>query len=115
FEPVAVDPGLVELLDRKLDALLVLDPEIGTRARHRDKSPDLDDLVFRLAISPGSGQGNPCNKTNNENGGRLSHGPLLKAIVSFNPETGMPANLISSRVTARASLPRGPKAADISM
>ena len=41
-ELVAVDAGLVELLERELDALLVLRAEIGARPRHREQRADLD-------------------------------------------------------------------------
>src|SRR5262249_61082211 len=105
LEPVAVDPGLLDLLDRKLDALLILDPEIGTRPRHREQPPDLEHLVLRVRGFRGSEQSNAGSDADTNDGRMPSHGPLLKAIVSFKPETGMPANLISSRVVARACRP----------
>src|SRR5262249_31985236 len=78
LEPVAVDPSLVDLLDRKLDALLVLYPEIGPRARHREQSPDPDRLVLRVGDIRGSEQGNACSHTDTQNGEMCSHGPLPK-------------------------------------
>ena len=76
LEPVAVNPGLVELLDRKLDALLVLDSEIGPRARHREQAPDPDHLVLRVGGIRSSEQGNACSHTDIQNSGMFSHGPL---------------------------------------
>src|SRR5262249_52101832 len=76
LEPVAVDPGLVDLLDRKLDALLVLYPEIGTRARHREQSPDPDRLVLRVGDIRGADHRNAGSHTDTKNGGMCSHGPL---------------------------------------
>ena len=52
-ELVAVDAGLVELLERKLDALLVLRAEIGARSRHRQQRADLDRLVLRVRRADG--------------------------------------------------------------
>jgi hypothetical protein len=43
----AVDAGLVDLLERELDALLVLRAKIGSGSRHRQQRADLDDLVIR--------------------------------------------------------------------
>ena len=48
LELVAIDAGLVELLDRQLDALLVLRAEIGARARHGEQCADLDRLILRV-------------------------------------------------------------------
>src|SRR5262249_15441553 len=67
LEPVAVDSGLVELLDRKLDALLVLDPEIGPRARHREQAPDPDHLVLRGGVIRSREQENTCSHTDTQN------------------------------------------------
>src|SRR5262249_58205317 len=79
LEPIAVDPSLVDLLDRKLDALLVLYPKIGTRARHREQAPDPDRLVLRVGDIRGGEQGNTCSHTDTQNGGMCSHGPLPHA------------------------------------
>src|ERR1700751_3815664 len=43
-EFVAVYAGLIELVERKLDALLVLHAEVGTWAGNRKQPADLDDL-----------------------------------------------------------------------
>src|SRR5947207_3183357 len=48
-EFVAVDGGLVELLERKLHALLVLRTEIRARPRHRQQPADLDRLILGIA------------------------------------------------------------------
>ena len=37
FESITIDPGLVELLERKLNTLLVLYAEIGPGAGHREQ------------------------------------------------------------------------------
>src|SRR5262249_13731742 len=86
LESVAVDSGLVELLDRKLDALLVLDPEIGPRARHREQAPDPDHLVFRVGGIRGSEQGNACSHTDIQNSGMFSHGPLPRLSFHLSPK-----------------------------
>ena len=52
-ELVAVDAGLVELLERELDALLVLRAEIGARPGHRKQRADLDRLVLRVRSPEG--------------------------------------------------------------
>jgi hypothetical protein len=80
FELVAADAGLVDLLDRKLDALLVLGAEIGARSRHREQPPDLDRLVL------GAGGVGVCEQPEREaeiqRGRVFPHGTLLKAMVS---------------------------------
>src|SRR5262249_10264325 len=80
LEPVAVDPSLVELLDCKLNALLVLHPKIGAGAGHGEKPADLDDLVLRVGAICGSEQGNACDGGDTENGRMFSHGALPRAI-----------------------------------
>ncbi len=63
---VAVHAGLVELLDCEVDALLILRAEISARARRREQTSDLDDLVLgESRVYPagedhrGNGRGSP--------------------------------------------------------
>src|SRR5205823_3609961 len=72
LEFVAVDACLVDLVERELDTLLVLHPEIRARTGHREQASDLDDLVLRLGDSAGSQQDCECRT---ERGGML-HGVL---------------------------------------
>ena len=57
FELVAVEPGLVDLLDCELDSLLVLHAEIGAWPRHGKQTTDLDYLVLRVGDSRGGTKG----------------------------------------------------------
>src|SRR6266851_4723000 len=61
-----VAPGLVELFDRELNALLVLRAEIGARTRHREQPADLDHLVLGVAGIRGGEQ--DCRHAEAENG-----------------------------------------------
>ncbi len=52
LELVAVDAGLVDLLERELDPLLVLHAEIGARTGHRQQAPILMTLSCAWAAVP---------------------------------------------------------------
>jgi len=73
-ELVAIDARFVDLLERKLRALLVLHAEIRARPRDRQERTNLDGLVLREGRTGDSA----CDYTNDGQGENsvVAHGPL---------------------------------------
>src|SRR5262249_40919663 len=85
-ELVTVDSGLVELLDRKLNTLLILYPEIRPGARHREQPADLDDLVLGMGSRRGGEQGDARGYADPENGRIVVHDALPQRLFLLNSE-----------------------------